>query len=169
MAMEAETFEQVVVAYGAKLRARVARQNASFRFDEDEVMQECLIRIWRACSSDREVDSPAAYAEQLVASVLIDLARRRAAQRSEPLEDVHEAPGLDPAQRAEVAAQVAEVQDMLQRLEDRRRRAAELLLQGYAVPEIATQMALTEGAARNLAYRGLNELRERLGVSAAAG
>lgn len=46
-------------------------------------MQECLIRIWRACSSDREVDSPVAYAEQLVASVLIDLARkRRAAQRT---------------------------------------------------------------------------------------
>ena len=162
--MSAETFEQVVQQYAAKLRMRIARQNASFRFDEDELMQECLIRIWRACRSDREVDSPAAYAEQLVNSVLIDQARRRARLRAEPLLDEHFAPQPAPAEVSEQAQEVLRVLCALQSIEQRRRNATALLLQGHACAEIAGRMGMSEAAARNLAYRGLNELRERLDV-----
>jgi RNA polymerase sigma-70 factor (ECF subfamily) len=168
MTMEAETFEQVVAQYGARLRARIARQNAGFGFDEDEAMQECLIRIWRACRNDREVDSPAAYAEQLVASVMVDLARRRASQRSEPLEDVHESPQAGPATLSEQAQEVDRVLAALSALDARRRDAASLLLQGHGCAEIAVRLGLTEAAARNLAYRGLNDLRERLAATAGA-
>lgn len=162
MTMSAETFEQVVSQYGERLRARIARQNASYGFDVDEVMQECLIRIWRACKTDREVDSPAAYAEQLVASVLVDLSRRHARLRSEPLLDVHVAPQAAPAEASEQAQEVLRVLHALGGLDERRRDATSLLLQGHACGEIADRMGLSEAAARNLAYRGLNELRQRL-------
>lgn len=168
MTMEAETFEQVVAQFGARLRARVARQNARYGFDEDEVMQECLIRIWRACRNDREVDSPAAYAEQLVASVLIDLLRRRASHRSEALDDVYEAPQAGPVTLSEQAQEVDRVLAALAALEARRRAATSLLLQGHGCTEIAERLGLSEAAARNLAYRGLNELRERLPARADA-
>jgi RNA polymerase sigma-70 factor (ECF subfamily) len=166
--MEAETFEQVVAQFGARLRVRVARHNASYGFDEDDVVQECLIRIWRACRNDREVDSPAAYAEQLVSRVMVDLARRRARQRTEPLDDVHESPQAGPPTLSEQAQEVDRVLAALSTLDARRRDAASLLLQGHGCAEIADRLGLSEAAARNLAYRGLNELRERLAGPAGA-
>jgi len=166
--MEAETFEQVVAQYGDRLRARVARHNAAREFEMDDVMQECLIRIWRACKSDREVDSPAAYAEQLVASVMVDLHRRRACLRTEPLEDVHEEPQAGPALVSEQSQEVERVLQALAGLDARRRDAASLLLQGHGCPEIAARLGLSEASARNLAYRGLNEIRERLGAAVGA-
>jgi RNA polymerase sigma factor (sigma-70 family) len=166
--MESWSFEQVVDTYGTRLRARVARHNARAGFDEDELVQECLIRIWRVCRSDREVESPAAYAEQLVASVMADFGRRVARERSVPLEDVHEASMPGPARVSEQAQEVDRVLAALAGLHPRRREATALLLAGYGCAEIAQRLALSEAAARNLAYRGLDQLRRELGPSIAA-
>lgn len=159
MTREAETFEQVVARHGDRLRARVARHNAAREFDMDEVMQECLIRIWRACKNDREVDSRAACAEQPVASAMVDPHRRRAGQRTEPLAHVHEEPQAGPALVSEQAQEVERVLRALAGPDARRRDAASLLLQGHGCPEIA---------ARNLADRGLDEILERLGAAVGA-
>jgi RNA polymerase sigma factor (sigma-70 family) len=166
--MDGWKFEQVVATYGTRLRARVARHNAGWGFDEDEVVQECLIRIWRACRSDREVDSPAAYAEQLVASVCIDFGRRRARERGEPLAPDLVAAGPGPAALSEQAQEVDRVLRTLSGLDPRRRDAASLLLAGHGCVEIAERMGLSEAAARNLAYRGLDQLRRLLGDPVAA-
>jgi RNA polymerase sigma-70 factor (ECF subfamily) len=166
--MDGWTFEQVVATYGARLRARVARHNLGYGFDEDELLQECLIRIWRACRADREVESPGAYAEQLVASVCIDFLRRRARERGEPLEPDLAAAGPGPAALSEQAQDVDRVLDALAALEPRRRDATALLLAGHGCAEIAQRMAVSEAAARNLAYRGLDQLRRALGDVVAA-
>jgi DNA-directed RNA polymerase specialized sigma24 family protein len=63
---------------------------------------------------------------------------------------------------SEQAQDVAQVLATLGTLDERRRTATGLLLQGFVCDEIAARLGISEAAARNLAYRGLDDLRQRL-------
>jgi RNA polymerase sigma-70 factor (ECF subfamily) len=57
----------------------------------------------------------------------------------------------------------AEILACLGQLQERRRVAVTLHLQGYAVGEVASALGWTEKQAENLVYRGLGDLRRCLG------
>ena len=167
-------WRSLIEEYGRFLRRTVVRlcpRNLGLEFDDIE--QEARVRLWNALRNEREITNPASYLYRIAATATIDAIRRVKARREEPLG----LPGEDdPAQEvqrdvaslvdtvdgAEHRLLLRQVEEALCRLPASRRRAVGLHLQGYTTAEIGQLMEWSEPKARNLVYRGLAELRERL-------
>jgi RNA polymerase sigma-70 factor (ECF subfamily) len=140
--------------------------------DPVEVEQDVRVRVWRALERESELRSPASFLYRVIATALIDAVRRRRARPEEPLL----LEGDDPVSAArepraaapdpELAARHAEALRAIDRelaaMPERRRLAVRLHLQGFDPTEIGRLAGWSVPKARNLVYRGLDELRSRL-------
>ena len=136
--------------------------------DVDEVAQEVRIRLWRALPTSEKIATVgASYIYQTAVSAALDIMRRRrsrAADRTDTLDDVVEpladrsSPDTDLA-AGELADQVARAIDTIP---DSRRAVVRMYLAGHPREEIAELLGWSEAKTRNLLYRGLADLRERL-------
>jgi RNA polymerase sigma factor (sigma-70 family) len=141
----------------------------------DDIVQEASLRLLRAIESEREIRDLASYVYRIAATTTIDAIRRARSRREEQLR--HEGadddddrgphilptlPELSPerlAERSEVARAIAAAVDALP---ENRRRAVGLHLEGFTTQEIGEMTGWTEPKARNLVYRGLEDVRETL-------
>lgn len=142
------------------------------RFAEDEVdelLQEVRIRLWRARGEAENIAAaPASYVYRTAMSASLDLIRRRRARR----DGSHDARALEfvPAISADASPEYALEEHELQhcllravdRLGDGRRAVVRMYLAGHSRDQIAELLGWTEAKTRNLLYRGLTELRQRL-------
>ena len=175
--------EAAVSRYGAMVRqvGRKYRLDESdldevmqeVRLDEsdlDEVMQEVRIRLWRARGTSEMVgEANTSYIYRTASTAALDVLRRRRARqadRHDPIEEgpvaVLSAPTPDPhgvLEGSELADRVARA---IETIAESRRPAVRMHLAGYPREEIASLMGWTEAKTRNLLYRGLADLRERL-------
>ena len=162
--------ETVLKRFGAMVR-QVGRRYRLDESDVDEVMQEVRIRLWRAQRTSEQIgEVSTSYVYRTASSAALDVIRRRRSRRAEhhqSLDDEGAAvalaePAPDPhgaLEGSEVAAQVARALDTIPAS---RRPAVRMYLTGYPREEIAELMGWTEGKTRNLLYRGLADLRDRL-------
>jgi RNA polymerase sigma-70 factor (ECF subfamily) len=144
-----------------------------YRLDEadvDEVMQEVRIRLWRAQRTSEQIgEVSTSYVYRTASSAALDVIRKRRSRRAEhhrSLDDgaavVITEPAPDPhgaLEGSELAQQVARALDTIPAS---RRPAVKMYLTGHPREEIAELMGWTEGKTRNLLYRGLADLRQRL-------
>lgn len=164
-----DAIEQAVAAYGAMIR-RVGWQYRLSEADVDELLQDVRIRIWRARSESEQIrDISSSYMYRTAVSAALDLLRRRRSGRSEAVEPeelqrradatmTSTGPADDLAE-SELAEQIAAAVDTIA---PSRRPVVRMHLQGYSRDEIAELLGWTEAKTRNLLYRGLADLRERL-------
>lgn len=162
--------EAVITKFAGMVR-RVAWRHRLSDADIDDVMQEVRVRLWRAhqtadSASEQIANAPASYVYRTALSAALDLLRRRRARRTDHMVELDErldAPSPDEPEKqleaTELAAQVARAIDMIPAS---RRPVVRMYLAGYPREEIAALMGWTEGKTRNLLYRGLADLRERL-------
>lgn len=178
LAIEVESrFNTVLAEYGKLLRnAIVSHCPKDIGLDFDDLMQEARLRLWRAISSERDIHDLPSYLHRIAATVTIDAIRSVKARREEQMhlsaepegkaESRHNAEPIDAHASPEAVAErqrlIGILQAALARLPENRRRAVGLNLQGFSTVEIAELMAWSEAKARNLVYRGLDELRNRL-------
>jgi len=167
MPLTREQFDQIMSTHEPRLRAHVSvRVRADQGLDVDDVIQEVRIRLWRVLSSEKIVEHLASYLRRTVVSVVIDALRRRQARREETFDlqdvDVVDDSVVAPDRIADRAHRVQLAQAAIATLPERRRVPAQLLLQGFTTQEIGTMLGLTEASARNLAYRGVEEIRAAL-------
>lgn len=138
----------------------------------DELVQEVRIRLWHAHSTQDRADEhiqsiPASYLHRTALSAAVDLLRRRRARRADRMvsiddepEGMLESPGPDQALAdSELAEQVERA---IQTIQPSRRPVVRMHLMGHTRDEIARVLGWSEPKTRNLLYRGLAELRERL-------
>lgn len=159
--------ERFLEEYGRRLRRAItAVCPPRLARHLDDIEQEARIRLWRVLSGETEIKDPASYVHRVAITVTIDAVRRARARReelSQPADDGLAQPedGRYPGPEREARAHeaVRAVERAAAHLRVGRRRAVLLLLQGFAVPEIANLLECTPGRARNLAYRGLADLR----------
>lgn len=157
-----------------RFEAMVRQVGRRYRLDEsdvDEVVQEVRIRLWRAQRTSEQIgEVSTSYVYRTASSAALDVIRRRRSRRAEhhqSLDDVGAAvalaePAPDPhgvLEGSEVAEQVARA---LETIPASRRPVVKMYLTGHPREEIAELMGWTEGKTRNLLYRGLADLRERL-------
>jgi RNA polymerase sigma factor (sigma-70 family) len=169
MTISQGAFERILSSHEPRLRALVrSRLRADLDIDVDDVVQEVRIRLWRALNGEKGVDHLASYIQRTVVSVVIDALRRRAARREEALMpdddavDTHAATTAPPDRLADHEQRLAVVAQTMAELPERRRVPARLLLQGFTTGDIANMLGMTEATARNLAYRGVEELKAML-------
>lgn len=168
-------FEQVLAQYGSFLRQVIARfAPGRLGISIDDVEQEARIRLWRAIERERETADVASYLYRIAASATIDAIRRVKARREDTaglldgaddgtpaVTEVPRAPDTpeEGVRRRELRHAIGRA---LGQLAEDRRRAVALHLRGFSTHEIGRLLGWTEPRARNLAYRGLADLREAL-------
>lgn len=166
---------ELLARYGVFLRrtiAKVCPRELGLAFEDIE--QEARISLWTALKSEREIAFPASYIYKVAVSATIRAIRRAKVRREEPLPDEGSAPAVAAAEVGRVSAGpsphvLAERQELrrqieagLAKLPANRRLAVRLHLQGLTTAEIGELSGWSEPKARNLVYRGLNDLRQYL-------
>jgi RNA polymerase sigma-70 factor (ECF subfamily) len=161
--------EAAVARFGNMVR-QVGRR---YRLDEsglDEVMQEVRIRLWRARGTSAQVgETNTSYVYRTASSAALDVLRRRRARQAERHDSIEgdavvtlTASNPDPHAALEGSELADRVARAIDEIPASRRPAVRMHLAGYPRQEIAALMGWTEAKTRNLLYRGLADLRERL-------
>jgi RNA polymerase sigma-70 factor (ECF subfamily) len=166
-----ERWRALIEQYGRYLRRVVTRlcpRDLGLSFDDVE--QEARLRLWKALRDERKIDDPASYLYRIAATATIDAIRRVRARREEPLEDPDQeganamladtAPSLE--RSADRSLLLQRIEQALEGVPPDRRRLLRLHLQGFTTQEIADLHGFSEPKVRNLVYRTLADLRERL-------
>jgi len=130
----------------------------------EDIAQEALIRLARILSRRSETAGPlpSSYLWKAVHSATVDAIRkhRRGAAHEEAMPPEESPSRADGRSALEAGYAVrAALRACLGQLAAARRHAVLLYLQGHGIPEIARYMSWTRARARNLAYRGLANLR----------
>jgi len=171
-----ETIVTVVARFRAMVRSVGARRGL-LDGDLDEVMQDVRIRLWQAHEAGKDIAGlGSSYMYQTATSAALDLLRRRRAKGGDRTEDVQEhgaleTPGAGPHEAAIASDLSRSIEAALQELSEDRCVAVRMHLSGYDHKDIARMLKWTEARARNLLYRGMEDLRRRLtllGVSPGA-
>jgi len=172
MPLSREQFDSTMATYEPRLRAHVLGQvGASQGLDVQEIIQEVRIRLWRVLSSEKVVEHLASYLRKTVMSVVIDSVRRNQALREDAIDDLleHQLPAerhsVAPDKVVDSQQRVDAARKAISALPARRRVPAQLLLQGFNPQEIGQMLGLTDATARNLAYRGVDEIRAALRIA----
>jgi RNA polymerase sigma factor (sigma-70 family) len=136
--------------------------------DVDEVMQQVRIRLWRAQGETEQIRrAPASYVYRTAVSAALDLMRRRRAQRADQTVSLDH-PGAsvpvreDPQSALEYSELSRLVAQAIDQIPASRRPVVRMHLAGHPREEIATLLGWSEAKTRNLLYRGMDDLRERL-------
>jgi len=148
-----------------RLTHAVARVCPASMFDErDDFVQMSAIRILR---SPNPATLSTAFLKRVAYTVIVDELRRRrrrnevAMSPSMPDRIANKA-GLSPESHAR-GAQLGEILvRALSTLNDDRRRAVTLYLQGHTIPEAARLLSWPKKRVSNAVYRGLEQVRQRL-------
>jgi RNA polymerase sigma-70 factor (ECF subfamily) len=169
--------ESALATFGTMVR-RVGWRHRLSDADVDELVQDVRIRLWRARAgagavagggSEQIRDVTSSYVYRTAVSAALDLLRRRRAHHAEPLE-----PDDEPGEAARVSEPVGPAEELAQSelaeeiaravdtIAPARRPVVRMHLAGYPREEIAAMLGWTEAKTRNLLYRGLADLRERL-------
>ena len=168
---------ETVLSNFAGMVRRVGWRHRLSDADVDEVMQEVRIRLWRAqARSENTAYATASYVYKTAMSAALDLLRRRRTRRADmvaPIDEHEEDPRATVVPSADVAVEASELEEQVARAVETipasRRPVVRMYLAGYHREEIAELLGWTEAKTRNLLYRGLSDLRERLsewGISA---
>ena len=168
-----DQLESLVTRYAGALRSIAARYRLTSP-DHDDLVQEVRVRLWRALDSERMETIPTSYLYRTATSAALDLIRRRRASREDAMEDLpaSERSATDGAPRPDQAAQLsdlaAQIERAIESIPESRRRVVRMYLAGYNSTEIGSLMGWSEAKARNLLYRGLGDVRERLASAGVA-
>lgn len=137
--------------------------------DVEDLLQEVRLRLWKALESDEKIlAAPASYVHRTAVSAALDVLRRRRARRETParlsrpsgIAMLGESPAADRLmEEIELQEQVGRA---VEQLIPARRSVVKMYLSGYGREEIADLLGWTEPKTRNLLYRGLADLREKL-------
>ena len=163
--------EAAVARFGSMVR-QVGRR---YRLDEsglDEVMQEVRIRLWRARGTSEQVgETNTSYVYRTASSAALDVLRRRRARQADRHDAIDDRATVttmltsqepDPHATLEGSELARRVARAIDEIPATRRAPVRMHLAGYPREEIASLMGWTEAKTRNLLYRGLADLRERL-------
>jgi RNA polymerase sigma-70 factor (ECF subfamily) len=159
--------ETVLARFRTMVRSVGARRGL-LDADLDEVMQEVRIRLWQAGKAGKTLeDLGSSYLYQVATTASLDLLRRRrarAADRTDDVDELRDLPAAQPSPEDHIEARdlTEQIDAALETLAPDRRVAVRFYLNGYDRNDIARALGWSEARARNLLYRGLDDLRRRL-------
>jgi len=165
-------FEQLVVRIGPDLYKLIYVQMRDHD-DTDEILQECLIRIYKHLGSLREIKKFPGWVSRMVINQCHSHRLRRSRTAMESTDDQYEVQDRDvmwlnpnhgnPRQvllRKEV---VADIERAIRKLPERQRMAIVLYeIQGLSIKEIAAAMTCSEGAVKFNIHQARRKLKASL-------
>jgi RNA polymerase sigma factor (sigma-70 family) len=159
-------FESQWRALEPRLR-KLARRNADVlkrtSEDEEDVLQEVAVALWRRLSTSRRIDNPFGLACKITRDLGVDRLRKPSATTVELV--VPADAGVDPQFDAQVGEREAirDLDELLaERLDRLERGVLELREQGFSRAEVATQLNVPASEVRVIAQRARRKLRPAL-------
>ena len=142
-----------------------------------ELLQQVRIRLWQAQGTSEQISRvSASYVYRTAVSAVLDMMRRRRAQRTEQMLTIEDGmvatAAADPERDLESSELIAQVTRAVDSIPLSRRAVVRMYLAGHPREEIADLLGWSEAKTRNLLYRGLGDLRARLteqGIGSEAG
>jgi len=119
----------------------------------EDFVQMALIRLLDQPAGEGTATRGASYLWRVAYTVVIDEIRRFRRQQRQ-VQQLATGGGTVPGPEARSA-----ILECIEALQERRRAAVSLHLQGFRTPEVAAALGWTEKQAENLVYRGLADLR----------
>lgn len=157
-------FAQLVAAHRDRLFTLAARELGSAA-DAEDVVQETLLRAWRALPGFRRDASLSTWLYRICLNAIHDHRSRSARRSTTALDDVAEP--ADPRDRIAEQELSRALQDALAEIDETYRTAVLLYdVLGRSYAEIAEVLAIPEGTVKSRIYRGRIELAKRLGTAA---
>ena len=158
-----EAFGELVSRHQAAVR-RVARAVTGDEHDADDAAQEAFLSALDRLETYDRKRPFGPWLMRIATNAAIDLLRRRAVRRAEPLDEALTASSRSPARDAEHMELRAALATALAALPERQRAAVTLFdLEGYAHAEIADILGVPEGTVRSDVFHARRKLRESLG------
>jgi RNA polymerase sigma factor (sigma-70 family) len=135
--------------------------------DIHELLQQVRIRLWQAQGTSEQISRvSASYVYRTAVSAVLDMMRRRRAQRTEQMVSIEDGmvatSTANPERDLDSSEVVAQVTRAIDSIPLSRRAAVRMYLAGHPREEIADLLGWSEAKTRNLLYRGLGDLRARL-------
>lgn len=132
-----------------------------------ELLQQVRIRLWQAQGTSEQINRvSASYVYRTAVSAVLDMMRRRRAQRTEQMLSIEDGmvatATANPERDLESSEVVAQVTRAIDSIPLSRRAVVRMYLAGHPREEIADLLGWSEAKTRNLLYRGLGDLRARL-------
>lgn len=166
--------EEVVARYGPYISEIVARVTPlNLGVQRSEIEQETILRLWRSLRNEREIRDLRSYVYRIAATAALTAVREVRKRHEEQLvpdamtdmSDTSSFSGTPAASPEALLIQksiMGRIRALLEELPRNRCRAVKLHLLGLTSDDVAAANGWSEAKARNLIYRGLAELRERL-------
>jgi RNA polymerase sigma-70 factor (ECF subfamily) len=164
------SFAQLLGAHQLTLRQAIRRTcPRDLLRMADDIEQEARLRLWKALAAERILGNPKSYVYRVGVNATLDAIRRFRNRGEVELDADEDAPRVSvprpvetPEARAERREVMASIEKCLSNLSDNRELAVRLYLQGFSSDQLAQLMDWTEAKARNLIYRGREDLRDCL-------
>lgn len=145
----------------------LARRFSPVYADAEDAVQEIHLEIWRCASRfDPQMASETAFIATIAKRRLIDRQRRRSrVLAASPIEEQPPPTSEAAADAVELHEEAERIRSMMGRLRHEERRVLEMsLVEGLTHSEISEATRLPLGTVKTHARRGLNRLRDMLGV-----
>jgi RNA polymerase sigma factor (sigma-70 family) len=143
--------------YENLIRKAIHRVYPAFSdFDLQDIEQEVHIKIWKLLENQKLI-YPATYLYKMASTTAIDALRRMKFKEQESISEA--TPEVNSSKKIRL---LDVLESVLIKLAEARQIAVRFYLQGYSADEISKLMEWSSARARNLVYRGLEDLRKLL-------
>lgn len=162
------TFETIMNRFSGFLKSYVQKFNVQKEgLDPEDVVQEIRIKIWKIFQSEKKITNYASYIKKIIVSSVIDQIRR---SRREKEAFYREKQNLISERRSRYTGSgilddenIREnVRQAVDSLIESRRTVVKLHLLNMTMEEISLILNWSKNKTRNLLYRGLSDLKNRL-------
>ncbi|MCX7974043.1 MAG: RNA polymerase sigma factor [Candidatus Aminicenantes bacterium] len=159
--------EKLLASFSHFIRIQIHKYDLQrYGIDPDDVAQEIRIKLWKLLMNEKNIDYQTSYIRKIIESTVIDHLRKWKREETslnqtnmrtiaeKNLSCYSELPSEEKIQELIVSA--------LNCLIDSRKKAVKLFLLNMNIDEIARYYSWSKNKARNLLYRGLNDLKKIL-------
>lgn len=134
--------------------------------DPDDVLQDVKIKIWKILNDEKKIDNYASYIKKIVDSSVIDQLRRMRREEhilfSEMQRRIAEKKNAYTKEDIDEQKLKKILEEAVDSLLESRRKAVKLHLLNMSLEEISEFFNWSRHKTRNLLYRGLNDLKQKL-------
>ena len=160
-------FEAIIKRFSLFVKANIQKFNVQKSgIDPDDVAQEVEIKIWRLLEDEKKIKNYASYIKKIVNSSVIDQLRKLKRERGIFTYEKHK---WVSEQKSNYITDVSRdinakeiVGQAVDSLLESRRKVVKLFLLNMTIEEISTYLKWSNHKTRNLLYRGLSDIKNRL-------
>lgn len=160
-------FELIINRFSGFLKAHIQKFNVQKSgIDPDDVLQEVKIKIWKILEDEKNIKNYASYIRKIIDSSIIDKLRKL---KKEKGIFAHEKYKWVSEQKKNYLTDTSSdinfkeiISQAVDSLIESRRKVVKLFLLNMTIEEIATYLKWSKDKTRNLLYRGLSDLKNKL-------